>query len=447
MIDFLLLYEGKARESESIILLKENLEDRGYSVQIENLFELQIFFNRKIKAKVVIVPFLYSNIDLYQNVYCICGTVQKVINLRWEQIFSTKNEKDLSSFGYPKDQAKKAYHICWSEYLRKLLIKSGVDESKSIVTGSIQMDFNTSRFDCMYLNKQEISKKYSIPLNCKWNLLVSSFAYASLSDKEISEMSIRVAPDVKRFTDISKKTRDELLKWIEHRLKDNSNEIWIYRPHPAERSDNKLIKFKSIYKNFYIISEESVRQWIKVSDKVINWYSTSCADVYFQNKASIIVRPYKLYEERELVLLKDQDFIENEEDFNLVCNQNDYESINTNIEKYYDNGKELSVDKICNLCLKLYNGQIPDCNIDYGKVVSSIPVKIRFKSTIIYKTYASLMAEISKKASCWFLPTTMRSKLLEFKRDLENIASNDELKLIQEKIGQAYNNEGKQIIN
>ena len=37
MIDFLLLYENKGREIESLCLLKLELEHRGYSVVIEQI--------------------------------------------------------------------------------------------------------------------------------------------------------------------------------------------------------------------------------------------------------------------------------------------------------------------------------------------------------------------------------------------------------------------------
>lgn len=106
MYDFLILYEGKVRELESICLLAAELENRGYKVKIINTFLYQVKRIKRINAKIVITPFLYTNSDINDYVLKICQNFNFIINLRWEQIFSVKNETDFNSWGYPKDEAK-----------------------------------------------------------------------------------------------------------------------------------------------------------------------------------------------------------------------------------------------------------------------------------------------------------------------------------------------------
>ena len=104
--DYLILYEGKARELISVILLATELENRGYTVSIQNSFSHQIKRKQKLDAEVIIVPFLYSDYELYEYVYRVCGENQKIINLRWEQVYSINDVCNMDYFVYPKNQAK-----------------------------------------------------------------------------------------------------------------------------------------------------------------------------------------------------------------------------------------------------------------------------------------------------------------------------------------------------
>ena len=80
--------------------------------------------------------------------------------------------------------------------------------------------------------------------------------------------------------EIDTKSRDIIVKWIEEYTKENDCEI-IYRPHPGELVNNKLKILSSKHKNIKIIHENSIRTWIKNSDKIHTWYFTLITEIYF----------------------------------------------------------------------------------------------------------------------------------------------------------------------
>ena len=91
MIDFLFIYEHKAREIESLCLLKAALEEKGYSVDIAQAHELNLIryrfaFWRKPR---VAIPFaLYDEFSFERHVTDIVGPIKKVVNMHWEQALS-----------------------------------------------------------------------------------------------------------------------------------------------------------------------------------------------------------------------------------------------------------------------------------------------------------------------------------------------------------------------
>ena len=97
-IDFLILYEHKNREFESIALLKHELVKRGYAVEF---FAFSEIHNRKKKKRlfgnvsIAVMPSLYHDEEILEFVYGVAGRVKNIVNLRWEQLFSKNTEKNL----------------------------------------------------------------------------------------------------------------------------------------------------------------------------------------------------------------------------------------------------------------------------------------------------------------------------------------------------------------
>ena len=93
-LDFLILYEHTVREYESDLLLKLELERRGYTVRIRQLLDakdLRLF--GKDKPEVLVASCMYDNEAINSHVYNNIGRCNKIVNLHWEQMLSDTQEE------------------------------------------------------------------------------------------------------------------------------------------------------------------------------------------------------------------------------------------------------------------------------------------------------------------------------------------------------------------
>ena len=93
-LDFLILYEHTVREYESDLLLKLELERRGYTAEIRQLLDpkhLRLF--GKDKPEVLVASCMYDNEAINSHVYNNIGRCNKIVNLHWEQMLSDTQEE------------------------------------------------------------------------------------------------------------------------------------------------------------------------------------------------------------------------------------------------------------------------------------------------------------------------------------------------------------------
>ena len=93
-LDFLILYEHTVREYESDLLLKLELERRGYTAEIRQLLDpkhLRLF--GKDKPEVLVASCMYDNEAINSHVYNNIGKCNKIVNLHWEQMLSDTQER------------------------------------------------------------------------------------------------------------------------------------------------------------------------------------------------------------------------------------------------------------------------------------------------------------------------------------------------------------------
>lgn len=86
-LDFLILYEHPVREYESDLLLKLELERRGYTAEIRQLLDRKRlgYFTWK-KPRVLVSSCMYDNAAINSHVYNNIGRCERIVNLHWEQI-------------------------------------------------------------------------------------------------------------------------------------------------------------------------------------------------------------------------------------------------------------------------------------------------------------------------------------------------------------------------
>lgn len=312
MTDFVIFYEHRTRELESVCLLKEELRNRGYCVRVANTlfwraFSTFLFY----RPKVLVVPWLYGDQEVaFFNRFPV--PVRKIVNLQCEQIYTPHDREDPKI--YPQGEAKKAFHICWGKKEKEYLSEAGIPKNKLLLTGSISMDIDRPMFHSFFMSRHELAQKYRLDEASPWNLFISSFSYVGLSEERLHEIE-QVFPFAFELEDISGKTRSILLKWFEKYAVSHPETIFIYRPHPSERQDSELTALACRIRNFRVINGESVRQWIFCCDKINNWYSTSINDVCFLGKNSSTLRPVPIRSSMDNEELVQERFITTYEEF------------------------------------------------------------------------------------------------------------------------------------
>ncbi len=314
MLDFLILYEHPVREYECILLLETELKRRGYSVEIKQLLgrkKIKHFFWSK--PRVIVTSCMYNNESINSHVFNNVGRLNRVVNLHWEQILS--REQEQSPFFNCLENAQYAIQTCWGEATKHRLMSEGVPEQSLEITGAMQLDFLRPEFSGYYLNRDEICNNYSIDPKRRIILYISSFGYANMDDKEVSELSTMAGLDFRGFRDTNKKSMETTLDWFCEAMERYSDISIVYRPHPSEWKCTRLTEMQNKYQHFHVISDHSVKQWVVVSDRVYNWMSTALAEVYFANKGCGILRPYPIEAEYDPVIYEQADYITDLEGF------------------------------------------------------------------------------------------------------------------------------------
>jgi len=221
MLDYLFVYEHKARELESVCLLKAALELRGYSceiIQLHNFSFKTLNFRYFNKPKVIIVFALYNNKSFVGHVIDFVGYSKKVVNLQWEQIISDKYIK--LGLHNPKGLAALATHICWGENSFKRLINNGV--KNAVIAGAIHLDFLRNDFRDFYKTREELCDEFNIDgATAKtWKIMGENprrvaevkieydFSMCTLTDKEktILRNLVKVSPVPLSLHDETKQT-------------------------------------------------------------------------------------------------------------------------------------------------------------------------------------------------------------------------------------------------
>lgn len=314
-VDFLFLYEIKSRELENICLIKYELERRGYSVAFMNTWYYLTHKKPKYNANVLVSHGLHNDI-IYNFVRSYVKKVKKIINMQWEQVITNADEISENTFFSFSGMANKVVHISWGEKNKKRLVNQcNIPEDNVKLTGHIALDFFRKEFDGYYLSRNELFEIYKIPTNKKICLFVSSFSYVNIPESIVQDENVVFTNDPNQFVSLSVESQDAVISWFKNIMDNNADIVFIYRPHPAEAYNKKLIQLTKQYLNFFVISDHSVKQWILSCDVIYTWYSTSLAEIYCSGKTCHILRPIEIPEQRELTICKDASFIKSYKDF------------------------------------------------------------------------------------------------------------------------------------
>ena len=313
-LDFLILYEHPVREYESDLLLKLELERRGYSVEIRQLLDpkrLRYFTYRK--PRVLVSSCMYDNEAINSHVYNNVGKLNRIVNLHWEQMLSDTQEE--GEWFNMSQNAKKCVQTCWGSRTANRLIAHGMEEKNCPVTGAVMMDFLRPEFSGYYASKEELCKEFGLDSSKHLHLYISSFGYASMSPQEVDELSRMAGTDFSGFANTNQISMRKTLEWFDTYLTQHPEVELVYRRHPSEWNSPELAKLSEKHPNFHVIFAKGVKDWICAADSISIWMSTAIAEVYMANKSCHILRPVPIEHEYDPVIYADAKVIDNYEAF------------------------------------------------------------------------------------------------------------------------------------
>ena len=313
-LDFLILYEHTVREYESDLLLKLELERRGYTAEIRQLLDRKKlkYFTWK-KPKVLVSSCMYDNEAINSHVYNNVGRLNKIVNLHWEQMLSdTQEEGDWFNMG---GNAKKCVQTCWGSRTADRLVSHGMQRKNCPVTGAVMMDFLRPEFKGYYADKASLCKEFGLDVNKELHLYISSFGYASMTEQEVKELSEMAGTDFTGFAATNRVSMAETLRWFDEYLGAHPEVELVYRRHPSEWNSPALAQLAEKRPNFHVIFERSVKDWIVAADSISIWMSTAIAEVYMAGKSCHILRPVPIEHEYDPVIYAGAHYITTYEEF------------------------------------------------------------------------------------------------------------------------------------
>lgn len=437
-LDFLFIYEHKARELESICLLKAYLEQSGYICDvlwIRDLNKSRLPYSTYKKPHVVITFALYNNESFFYHVIDIVGKQVKIVNLQWEQVLS-KKYIDLN-FHTPKELASLATHICWGKCCYDRLVSHGI--KNAVITGAIQLDFLRDELRWFYISRDELMTKYNMDKSKRLILYISSFTYATASRNTINAVEKLLNANVDDFVLLSQKSRYATLNIFEKILQTINDVYIIYRPHPGEFKDSLIQTLEGRYPNFKVISEFSLRQWILTADEIITWFSTGVAEIYYAGKNCYILRPFPIDTEIDVETFKNAKYIYTYEDlYNVLVGKVKYPfPIDVQLLKnYYDQQtNNPSYKRVSNLLIDVLTTNKYDVIYHAQKLPYSI-FKGKIKWSIKRLIWLLKITKLPFPLSIFHQLTRRLNKFWEFYRIYnQDYATDNEINELTNKIG------------
>lgn len=388
----LIIYQHRTREYDNALLLKAYLEEQGNKVDIKHDASDVSIFQR---YDYYILPCLYNDPQYDFLTYRFNIYNRPMLNLRYEQV-CTRYDYDSGSM-VPTQRAIDIPATCWGDLDKDCCVKHGMLPESIYVTGHLTMDFLRPEFDDYWMTKEEVSEKENIPKDKKWVLFISTLSYAD--DEECLKKGLDFfgeKHELREVAELQSKTKKILLEWFSKLLTEHDI-CFIYRPHPSEKADcDALNSLKELYPGrFFVCSEHNIKQWIKVSDVITLWMSTSIVECFFARKKCFVLRPKSIAvpDGWDAIMYENCDSIGDYDSFNnaiiqeVIGNKDFYFPIPENvITQNYGNSRSPTYKKITDIINKTNNTR--NIGINYSRwmlnkwkyiITNHVILKILFK--------------------------------------------------------------------
>lgn len=357
--DFIIGYENKIREFESVCLLKYELERRGHSVLYFQEFDQRYDDVHDIlyHAKVLIVSAGYEDRFVERFIRRFIS-FDKLVNWQWEQVFDKSLEEDPNSAVNVKGIiCRQAVQLSWGDFnVKRMTELLKLPAGNVFKTGLISTDFVRPEFGKFYKSREEILKEYNISPDYRVAILLGVFQRAFMTYEELEELKAEVGIDFHEISEQNLKRFYIEMDWIRRALKENEDLFFIYRPHPGDEYDRcppdiqrLLDDIKNETGRFIVNQDYTVRQWFRVADTVYTGFSTTTVDAFFAHKGCYMFSPEGIPVIDEGILFDDVKTIGTYEEFIDTLHSNDFFTpLNEElIDGYYSVSDGLRYPVIC----------------------------------------------------------------------------------------------------
>ena len=281
-MDCLLYYELVERSYENALLLKCELERRGYKVKICNLFWRDFWKCLFYRPKILILSACRDTEQLSKQIPFLFIKRLVLVNLQEEQV-AYSSGADLDLF-LPKGRAKEAHHFCWGKFSMDNMKQAMVTDEHIVPVSPIQFDMCRREWKDYFFSREKIAKEFSIDTEKKWVLFAADFCITSICvDEDAIKEYTRKFSDIYETTyHAEKRIQATLYEWWDRYLSTHDDVIIIYRPHPSEYRMHEFAKdLCKKHTNFIYCKKYSIKQWLHVIDIYTTWISTSVMEAYY----------------------------------------------------------------------------------------------------------------------------------------------------------------------
>lgn len=443
-VDFMFIYEHKVRELENLCLLKYELDRRGYKTKIIHIEDAEALKAMRpiYHAKVVVTMACYQNSSIEWHTKNFVK-FNKLIDMQWENIVFPMDEKDTKAYKNYSGVAKHVVRISWGEMNKKRMLEvAGMDPKKVKLIGHVGMDFLRDELKGYYLSKEEVLKDYDISADKKIFLFVSPYFSDFHTEEYLVEMCRRFGEGWRYYyKDCMLPSKKIILDWMSRICEEREDIVFIYRPHPGEESEqaNEMAKR---YSNFKVIGDQSVKQWILISDKIYTGNSSTFVEAFFGKKMCYLLFPIPVPSDYELAFLKDADKISDFDEFEKTTHEDNRKfpvSEKLIDEVYtidwdkpsYVKFADMAEDVIKDSYYNLTKAQLKEYYHKMGPAEKLM--KALTKITPLYNVYLTMLENDSPKWRWLEAKRTERKKLERIAHEFEK-TSDEEIEAIVNKI-------------
>jgi surface carbohydrate biosynthesis protein len=291
-VDIAFLYEHAARELDVACAAAAVLRQSGVSVEVIHWPTGFPGAVRGLRPKLVVLPFCYTERG-YEALLAYWWEAA-YFNMTWEQLLYLGNRRAKTPRG--DFVTRNVIHHAWGNSYAAFLGANGIGESRIFLNGQPAYALYAEPYRRYFKSRSELAALYGLDASRRWIFFPESYDWAFFSKATLRTIikDGQPADDVRTMKEFCDRSLREVVIWCA-RAADAGNVELILRPRPSTILAEFVYFIRQVLpgvpKHMHVIQEESVREWILVSDSVVSSHSTSLIEAAVAGKPVHIMEP------------------------------------------------------------------------------------------------------------------------------------------------------------